>query len=123
MSEQRIQVFTGDFDCSVCGCLTNNGICTGCRQGTLLRERAEKAERERDELAEALARDDNWNDKDEAYIAGRTQALAEMRERCAKVVQKPDGSGAAYEESVQPLQDHYAALIRTLPLEPKDGEG
>jgi hypothetical protein len=25
---------SGDFDCPGCGCLTNNGICTGCRHGT-----------------------------------------------------------------------------------------
>lgn len=37
---------------------------------------------------------------------------AEEREACAKVAETPMGSGAAYEESVQPLLDEVAAAIR-----------
>jgi hypothetical protein len=42
----------GEFDCPGCGCVTNNGVCTGCRHGTspmaVLKSRAEVAEKERD---------------------------------------------------------------------------
>jgi hypothetical protein len=42
----------GEFDCPGCGCVTNNGVCTGCRHGTspmaVLKRRAEAAEKERD---------------------------------------------------------------------------
>lgn len=38
----------GEFDCPSCGCVTNNGICTGCRHGTsevaLLRKRVAELE-------------------------------------------------------------------------------
>ncbi|NBD11820.1 hypothetical protein [Corallococcus silvisoli] len=41
-------LMNGDFDCPGCGCLTNNGICTGCRYDTspmaLLKKRVAELE-------------------------------------------------------------------------------
>ncbi len=48
-AHRLIDAYTeGEFDCPVCGCLTSNGICTGCSRGTsefvVNRNRAEFAE-------------------------------------------------------------------------------
>ncbi len=42
----------GEFDCPGCGCMTSNGICTGCRHGT---SAIKVLTKERDELKKALA--------------------------------------------------------------------
>ncbi len=47
--EARIDEFyNGDagLECLVCGCITGNGICTGCRHGTSPLKKAVAAERE-----------------------------------------------------------------------------
>lgn len=46
-----------------------------------------------------------------AYVA---RIRAEMKERCAKVAEQPDGSGVSYDEAVMPIKRDIAAAIRAL---------